>query len=257
MIITDSHCHLDYFTEEERNDIMDNARKANIVGIVSISTLPSKFTDLLKIVEKQEGLWCSAGLHPCHVGDEKFDYNNIVSQACSSSKVVAIGESGLDYYRNTNNKDLQKEVFIQHIKIAQDLEKVLVVHTRNADDDTCDILKTLYAKKPFTAILHCFSGNEKLLELALELKLYVSFSGVLTFKNCHDLRSKVKLIPVNQLLVETDSPYLSPHPLRGKKNQPANVIYTLECLAQQINTKPEEIAKKICDNFCNAYKVKI
>lgn len=257
MLITDSHCHLDYFTENERIEVLQKAGEANIVGIVSISTLPSKFSNLLNIVEKHNGLWCSAGLHPCHINDEKFDVDIVAKQAMSSNKVVAIGETGLDYLKNNDNHELQKKIFIQHIELAQNLEKILVVHTRNADDDTYNILKKSYAKKPFTAILHCYSGNEKLLNLAIELKFFVSFSGILTFKNCNDLRLKVKSVPSNQLLVETDAPYLSPQPFRGKRNHPANIIYTLDCLAQQLNQNSEITAKQIFENFCNAYKVKI
>ena len=249
-ILVDHHCHLDFPQfADDLDGLIERAHNNGISGMVTISTRIRELDRLLKIAETYPSVFCSVGTHP-HCADEELDIP--VAEIISLSqhpKVVAIGEAGLDYYYQHSSREGQAEGFRRHISAARETGLPLEIHARDADEDTATILKDEYAKGPFKAILHCYTGGPELAKTAVDLGMIVSFTGVVTFKKSDALREIAASVPLDQLLVETDAPYLAPMPYRGKTNEPAYVRYTAETLASVKNVTVEELAEATTENF--------
>ncbi len=253
-MLVDHHCHLD-FPEfaPELDDVVSRARGAGVATLVTISTRIRKFDEVKAIAERFEDVYCSVGTHP-HNAHEELDIplERIVALS-EHPKVVAIGEAGLDYYYQHSTPAAQAEGFRRHIAAARETGLPLEIHTRDADDDTIAILEDEHARGAFPAVLHCFTGGRKLAMRALDLGLYVSFSGVITFKNSGGLRDIARDVPLDRVLVETDAPFLAPIPFRGKRNEPAFVVRTAAALAAAKSVSQDEIAAATTENFFRLY----
>lgn len=253
-MLVDSHCHLDFpHLSDQMDDVMARADEAGVGLMVTICTRVRRFQQVLAIAEAHDNVFCSVGTHP-HNADEERDVSleEIVDLA-RHPKVVAIGEAGLDYFHDNAPREDQEQGFRTHIAAARETGLPLVIHTRDADTDTARILAEEMAKGPFTAVLHCFTAGRDLAMQGAALGLYVSFSGVLTFKKSDDLRAIAADLPQDRLLVETDSPYLAPEPMRGKKNEPAWVAHTARCLAGVRGVSESEIADITTANFMRLF----
>ncbi len=236
----DSHCHLDMLDLSEFDDHMDNviacAKQNQVSEILSIAVDLDSFPRVLETARNYPNVHASVGLHPCHAPQNSINIDQLMNLA-DDSNVIAIGETGLDYYMNNgsdprdDNFTWQRERFRVHIRTAIETSKPLIIHTRDARDDTLLILKEENAEK-IGGIMHCFVEDIATAETALEMGFYISFSGIVTFKNAKAIQKVAKMVPDNRLLIETDSPYLAPVPMRGKKNQPAYVVYVAEFLAE-------------------------
>ena len=253
-MLVDHHCHLDFPDfEAELDAIVARAVAAGVAGMVTISTRVRRFAEIRAIAERFPNVFCSVGTHP-HQAHEELDIP--VSEIVALSqhpKVVAIGEAGLDYFYDKSPREAQTQGFLKHIAAAQETGLPLVIHARDADADTARILETEMAKKPFKAVLHCFTGGQDLATRAVALGLYVSFSGVLTFKRSEELRAVAATVPLDRLLVETDAPFLAPGKYRGKRNEPAYVVHTAAELARVKGVTATEIAGITTENFFRLY----
>ena len=249
-MLVDSHCHLDFPDfAEERADIVARALAAGVGRMVTISTRVKRFQQIIEISETFDEVFCSVGTHPHNAAEELDVTTDDLVRLAGHPKVVAIGEVGLDYFYDKAPRDAQAQGFRAHIAAARQTGLPLVIHARNADDDMIAILQDETGKGAFPFILHCFSSGRRLAEVGVALGGYVSFSGILTFKNSAELREIAKIVPQDRLLVETDAPYLAPVPHRGKRNEPAYVAETAGVLAETIGVSREEIARITTDNF--------
>jgi len=248
--LVDSHCHLDFPDfESERDAVVDRAVAAGVGCMVTICTRVRDFEAIRAIAESYERVYCSVGTHP-HNADEELDITAEKLVALSRlPKVVAIGEAGLDYHYDNAPREAQKIGFRRHIEAARETGLPLVIHARSADQDMTQILREESGKGAFPFVLHCFSSGRALAETGVELGGYVSFSGILTFKNSDDLRKIAVDIPADRLLVETDAPYLAPVPHRGKRNEPSYVVNTARVLAETREVSEEEIHRQTSENF--------
>jgi TatD DNase family protein len=250
MMLVDHHCHLDFpQLAEDRAGVLARARAAGVGVMVTISTRIRRLPELLAIAEANEDVYCSVGTHP-HNAHEELDIPvEEIVRLTEHPKVVAIGEAGLDYYYKHSTPEAQAEGFRRHIAAARATGLPLEIHTREADEDTARILEEEHAKGAFPAILHCYTGGPDLAARALALGLYVSFTGVVTFKKSDALREIARSVPLDRLLVETDAPYLAPEPYRGKTNEPAYVVHTAKALAKVKGVSFEEFAAATTSNF--------
>jgi TatD DNase family protein len=249
-MLVDSHCHLDFPDfAEERAAIVARALGAGVGRMVTISTRVKRFAQILEIAETFDEVYCSVGTHPHNAAEELDVTAADLVRLSAHPKVVAIGEAGLDYHYDKSPRDAQAVGFRTHIAAARETGLPLVIHARSADDDMATILEEETGKGAFPFILHCFSSGRRLAEVGVALGGYVSFSGILTFKNSADLRAIAADVPRDRLLVETDAPYLAPPPHRGQRNEPAFVADTARVLAETIGVSAEEIAKITTDNF--------
>jgi TatD DNase family protein len=249
-MLIDSHCHLDFPDfAGELDAVVGRARAADIARMVTISTRVARHAELLAIAERFPDVYCSVGTHPHHA-DEELDITaaDLLSRA-QHSKVVAIGEAGLDYHYERSPRAAQERGFRTHIKAARDSGLPLVIHSREADADTARILEEETGQGAFPAVLHCFTGGPELARRAIALGLFISFTGILTFKNSAALRAIAAELPADRILVETDAPYLAPSPFRGKRNEPAYVGEVAKVLAEARGVPFEEIAQQTTDNF--------
>lgn len=250
MLLVDSHCHLDYEGLAERlPEVLDHAEAAGVGLMVSISTRVRKFERLLRIVEENLNVFCTIGTHP-HNAHEELDVTVAELVAIAQHpKVVGIGEAGLDYHYHFSPRDSQEQGFRLHISAARETGLPLVIHSREAEADTARILEEEMGKGAFKPLLHCYTSKPELARAGLALGAYVSFSGILTYKSAQDLRATAAGVPMDRLLVETDSPYLAPVPYRGKTNEPAFVVKTLETLAKVKDVPTSSMASATNDNF--------
>ncbi len=249
-MLVDSHCHLDFPDfAEERAAVIARAVEAGVVRMVTISTRVRRFDQIVAIAEAHDEVFCSVGTHPHNAADELDVDADELLRLSSHPKVVAIGEAGLDYYYDKSPRDAQARGFRTHIAAARTSGLPLVIHARDADADMIAILEDETGKGAFPFILHCFSSGRALAEAGVRLGGYVSFSGILTFKNSPEIRAIAADIPRDRLLVETDAPYLAPPPHRGKRNEPAYVVNTAKVLAETIGLSFEETAALTTDNF--------
>lgn len=249
-MLVDSHCHLDFPDfEGEHEDLIVRAREAGVTRMVTICTRIRKFDQVLAIAEKYDPVYCSVGTHPHNAGEERGIPADEIIQLSNHPKVVAIGEAGLDYFYDKAPREAQAEGLRIHIEAARQTQLPLVIHSRDADDDMMAILAEEMGKGAFPAVLHCFSSGRDLALKGIELGLYVSFSGILTFKRSEELRAIAADLPMDRLLVETDAPYLAPQPRRGKRNEPAYTAMTAEVLAEVKGVSRDEIARTTTDNF--------
>ncbi|TPK88672.1 TatD family hydrolase [Mesorhizobium sp. B2-4-17] len=249
-MLVDSHCHLDFPDfAEERAAIVARAVAAGIGRMVTISTRVKRFQQIVEIAETFDEVYCSVGTHPHNAAEELDVTAADLVRLSAHPKVVAIGEAGLDYFYDKAPRDAQAQGFRAHIAAARETGLPLVIHSRDADEDMADILEQETGKGAFPFILHCFSSGRQLAEVGVSLGGYVSFSGILTFKNSAELRAIAADVPHDRLLVETDAPYLAPVPFRGKRNEPAYVAQTAKVLAETIGVGEAEIAALTTNNF--------
>ena len=249
-MLVDSHCHLDFPDfAAELDAVVARAKAAGIGRMVTICTRVRKHRQVLAIAEKFAEVFCSVGTHP-HNAHEELDIGASELMAIAKyPKVVAIGEAGLDYHYDNSPRDAQTKSFRQHIAAARQSKLPLVIHSRDCDDDMARILEEESGKGAFPAVLHCFTGGRDLAMRAVALGHYVSFTGILTFKNSNDLRTIAAALPAERILVETDAPYLAPGPYRGKRNEPAYVVETAKVLAGARGVSLDEIARQTTENF--------
>ena len=249
-LLVDSHCHLD-FPEfaAELPEIIARAQENGVGVMQTICTHITKFPQVLAVAERFPNVYASVGIHPHQVEEEpKVSAEEIIALS-QHPKVIGIGETGLDYYYEHSPRELQKISFRTHIEASRKTGLPLIVHTRNADDDTINILYEEHAKTTFPGLIHCFSSSRQVAEKSIEIGLYISLSGILTFKKAEELRDIVRDLPLDRLIVETDSPYLAPLPHRGKRCEPAFTRNTAECLAQLKNISLEEVSRVTTENF--------
>jgi TatD DNase family protein len=249
-MLVDSHCHLDFPDfKDELDGVVTRARSAGVGCMVTISTRVRRQADLLSIAERFPDVFCSVGTHPHHAHEELDIGAAELVQHARHPKVVAIGEAGLDYHYDNSPREAQEQGFRAHIAAARETGLPLVIHAREADADVANILRNEAKRGAFPAVLHCFTGGRELAFTGIELGLYVSFTGILTFKKSDDLRAIAKDLPAERILVETDSPYLAPGRFRGKRCEPAYVTETARVLAETRGVPPEEIARQTTENF--------
>lgn len=254
-MLVDSHCHLDFPDfAEERAAVVARAKAAGVSLMVTISTRVRKFPQILEIAETFDEVFCSVGTHPHNAGEECDITAEKLVELAKHPKVVAIGEAGLDYHYDYAPREAQVQGFRTHIAAARQTGLPLVIHARSADDDVAMILDDETGKGAFPFILHCFSSGRRLAEVGVALGGYISFSGIVTFKNSAELREIAAGVPHDRLLVETDAPYLAPVPHRGKRNEPAFVAHTARVLAETIGVTDEEIAALTTENFFRLFK---
>ena len=252
-MLVDSHCHLNY--EVLRKDLAGvlSRCESNGVGCLqTISVTMSEFDEILAIANTDSRICCSVGVHPLHVKDEKMvTVQELVDSIEKHEKVVGLGETGLDYYRESDKKNIddQKESFARHIEASQKTGVPIIVHTRSADKDTVEILRYHSNHGHIRGVIHCFTAGEELAKACLDMGMYISISGIVTFGKTDELRNIVKGIPLEQMLVETDSPYLAPVPHRGKSNEPSFVKHVAEFVAELKGVTYEEVEQKTTHNF--------
>jgi len=250
-MLVDSHCHLDFKDfADDRAGVVARANAAGVGHLVTISTRVRRFDEIRAIAEAFDCVTCSVGTHPHQAGEEPDVTADELVRLAEHPRVVAIGEAGLDYhYDEYATPEVQAKVFRTHIAAARATQLPLVIHARSADADVARILEEEMEQGAFKAVLHCFSSGAELARTGLRLGLYVSFSGILTFRNSTELRAIAAEVPADRLLVETDAPYLSPMPLRGKRNEPAHVVHTAAVLAEVKGMTAEALATTTTDNF--------
>ena len=253
-MLVDSHCHLD-FPEfaPELDAVVERARDAGVKTCVTIGTTLAKFDSVLKVAETFANVWCSVGIHPHEAQVELLESPAPLIERAAHPKVVGIGETGLDFYYNHSPREPQIANFRTHIAAARALKLPVIVHTRNADAETVDILREEMGEGAFTGLIHCFTGTQMLADAAVELGFYISVSGIATFKKSDALRAVIKTVPLGRLLVETDAPYLAPMPYRGKRNEPAFVVNTAKMLAELKGVSADALAEATTDNFFHLF----
>lgn len=254
---TDSHCHLsqeDY--EIPVHQVIQEAQKAGVGCVMGVACEAKDWPELIDLIQKEKNVYGAIGLHPEYAN---YDYDKDLKQLPDlfkkNTKLLAVGEMGLDYHEAPNTINAQKDLFLKQIQMAHTLNKPIMIHTRDAEEDTIRILKEAQRKKLLSnqGVIHCFTGSENLAKEALNMGFYISASGVITFKNAQNLRDVFGLVPLDRLLVETDAPWLAPTPYRGKKNQPAYVQKTLEKLAEIKGISVLEMEKITDHNFKKLY----
>jgi TatD DNase family protein len=248
--LIDSHCHLNYEGLVERQaQVLENAREAGVTGFLNISTRQREWNQIIAVAEREPDVWASVGVHP-HEADAHPDLGaEALVGAASHPRVIAIGECGLDYYYDKSDRAAQRERFEAHIDAARQTGLPLIVHTREAEEDTAEILTAAVREGGVTGVLHCFTGSAELARKGLDLGFYVSLSGIVTFKSAADLQAIAKWLPSDQMLVETDSPFLAPVPHRGQKCEPAFVADTARFVADLRGDEPEQLAEATTINF--------
>ena len=246
----DSHCHLNYKgLVEDQAAVLERARAAGVSTMLNISTRESEWDDVVGVAERHADVWASVGIHP-HEADAHPDIDTakLVDRA-QHPRIVAIGETGLDYYYDKSDREQQRTSFRSHIAAARETGLPLIVHTRDAEEDTASILTEEMKTGTYTGVIHCFTASDAFARTALDLGLYISISGIVTFKNAKDLQATAATIPEDRLLIETDSPFLAPVPHRGKPCEPAFVVDTARFLADLRKTGLDDLAQITRDNF--------
>jgi TatD DNase family protein len=248
--LIDSHCHLNYEGLVERQDeVLDAARDRGVRGFLNISTRQREWGDVISVAERHADVWASVGVHP-HEADAHPDLGAAaLVEATNNRRVVAIGECGLDYYYDKSDRVAQRDRFQAHIEAGRETGLPLIVHTRDAEEDTAEILGAAVGRGGVRGVLHCFTGSAGLARKALDLGFFISLSGIVTFKNARDLQETAKWLPADQMLVETDSPFLAPVPHRGQKCEPAFVADTASFVADLRAEDPEQLAETTTANF--------
>ena len=249
-MLADSHCHLNYKgLAEEQQAVLERARARGVTAMLNISTRESEWDAVLATAEREPDVWATVGIHP-HEADQHghVDTAKLVERA-QHPRVVGIGESGLDYYYDHSDRARQQASFRAHIAAARETGLPIVVHTRDAEDDTAAILREEMGKGAYPGVIHCFTASQAFADIALDLGFYISISGIVTFKNARDLQATAAALPIDRLLIETDAPFLSPVPHRGKTGEPAFVADTCRFLANLRGEDPEMLAEATRQNF--------
>ncbi len=249
-MITDSHCHLDFPQfEPDLKAIIERAHEAGVHRMVSIATSSQSLAKVREISEGNDSVYHAFGIHPLHVHEEPLISVDQIIKTTAHPKMIAIGETGIDYHYSRETKQLQIESLHTHITAAQETNLPLIIHARDADDDVQEILTHRFKEKNYTCVMHCFSSGPALAKAALDCGFYLSMSGVITFKNAQSVRDIFKGAPIDRILVETDAPYLAPTPYRGKRNEPAYCIETAKMGAHIFDISFEEFAAQTELNF--------
>ena len=249
-MLVDSHCHLDFPDfQKDFPDVLARARGAGVGTMLTIGTKLTEFERVRAIAQGADDLYCSVGVHPHEAGKEGVGEAAPLLDRAAHPKVIGIGETGLDYFYKHSPPPAQEASFRAHIDAARQSGLPLIVHARDADADTIRILTEEHRRGPFPGVIHCFTASRALAERAIELGLYISFSGILTFKSARDLQDTAKALPLERLLVETDAPYLAPMPHRGKRNEPAFVGHTARFLATLRGLSAEAVGQATTENF--------
>ncbi|BFT30532.1 YchF/TatD family DNA exonuclease [Alteromonas sp. D210916BOD_24] len=253
-MFVDSHCHLDRLKQgpEALGETLQFARARGVEHFLCVCVSVNDYDAMLETVEQYDDVSVSCGVHPLHQ-DEACSYEELLAKA-SRDEVVAIGETGLDYFYSPESKDVQLTSFIDHIKVANETKKPLIIHTRDAREDTINLLREHKAEHTI-GVLHCFTESLEMAQEAIELGFYISISGIVTFNSADELREVVKAIPLDRLLIETDSPWLAPVPHRGKQNQPGYVVEVAEFIAELKGVSVSELAKVTTDNFYTLFSL--
>lgn len=249
-MIIDSHCHLNHLKDELiLDEVVSSAKVNNVNVILNISTKKSEFDEIIEISQIYEHVYFSLGIHPHEAHEMCNEIAESIYNNKKNKKFIGIGETGLDFFYNHSQKHIQIASFEHQIEIAQDLSIPIIVHMRDAENETLEVIRRKSKEKSLTGVIHCFTGSKKFADEIIELGFCISASGIITFKKSEELRNIFSNVPDDNLLVETDSPYLSPEPKRGKTNQPANIIHTVSKLAEIRNSSIEHIANITNYNF--------
>jgi len=249
-MLIDSHCHLNYKgLVEDQAAVLERARARGVTGMLSISTREREWAEVIAIAEREPDVWASVGIHP-HEADEHVhvDTTKLV-QAAQHPKVIGIGETGLDYYYDHSDREQQKKSFRAHIAAARETGLPLIVHTRDAEEDTAAIIAEEMGKGAYPALIHCFTASAGFARAMLDLGLYISVAGIVTFKNARELQETVASLPGDRMLIETDAPFLAPVPHRGKTGEPAFVADTAAFIANLRGEDVQELMDRTADNF--------
>ncbi len=253
-MFVDSHCHLNYKgLVEQQVDVLARARESGVSAMLNISTRECEWDDVIGLAEQESDVWASVGIHP-HEADQHvgMDCAKLVEKS-AHPRVVAIGETGLDYYYDKSDRAQQCTGFREHIKASRETGLPIIIHTRDAEADTAAILTEEMREGAFTGVIHCFTASAAFARIALDLGMYISLSGIVTFKNAQDLQDVAKWLPEDRLLVETDAPFLAPIPHRGRTGEPAFVTDTARFVSQLRGVAPEILAQQTSDNFYNLF----
>lgn len=255
--LIDSHCHLHCLPLDKLGltlpEVIDKAKQSGVEKMITVSIDAQSLSEVIKIAESYPEVYASSGIHPSDVNDVSNEEWAQIEKAAKNSKVVAIGETGLDYYHSgTQYAEVQQKSFERHIEIAKGVGKPLIIHSRSAREDTLKTLKDAGAKE-VGGVMHCFTESLEMAKAAIELNFYISFSGIITFKNAKDIQEVVAALPLERILVETDAPYLAPVPFRGKVNQPAYVYYVAKQLAELKGLSFEKVVEQTTANSCQLF----
>ena len=252
----DSHCHLDHEPlYQNLNDVILRSKDAGITKLLTICTNLDSFENIKKIINLDPIIYGTFGIHPHDADKNLISKDKIINNSKYSKKIIGIGETGLDFYYNNSDKNNQIKSFINHIEACLDIKKTLIVHSRNAEKETFDILNQ-YKNTDIKILMHCFTGTQDFAKKILNLNSYFSASGIITFKNSSELRETFSLIPNERIIIETDSPFLAPIPMRGKKNEPSFIKYTLEKLAEIKKLTLEKMDETTTNNFNTLFSLK-
>ena len=249
-MLVDSHCHLEYKgLVEERDEVLTRAREAGVGAFLNISTKQAEWSQVVGTANAQPDVWASVGIHPHNADDHPGLTRDELLEATYDPRVIGIGETGLDYYYDHSDRDAQRELFRLHIDVAREVQLPVIIHTRDAEEDTLAILSDEMGKGAFPALIHCFTASPEFGQRVLELGLSISISGIVTFKNAKELQKFAREIPQDRLLVETDSPFLAPVPHRGKTCEPGYVGDTARFLADLRGESFDELSRVTTENF--------
>ena len=256
-MIADSHCHLDYENlYSQLDDVIKRAEINNVTYLLTICTTLDSFEKIKQIVKKYKNIYGTFGIHPHETNKyRQVDKNYILNLKRDFNKIIGIGETGLDFYYNHSDKEIQIRSFEEHIDAACKLNVPVIVHSRNAENETFDILNKAKKKQDLKVLIHCFSGDKNYAKKLLDIGCYISISGIVTFKNTNNISEAVSIIPNENLLVETDSPYLSPTPYRGKSNEPAYIIHTIDKIAEIKKIPKEIVIRNTTNNFKKLFNI--
>ena len=250
----DSHCHLDHEPLlSDIDNVIIRSKSAGITKILTICTTLNSFDKIKKLVLKDKIIYGTYGIHPHETKNDIVNSELIINEIISNDKIIGVGETGLDFYYNNSDKETQIKSFETHIKASMELNIPLIIHSRSAENETFNILNN-YKNDNLKILMHCFTGSQKFAEKLLDLNAYFSASGIITFKNSQDLQKTFQLIPLDKLLIETDSPFLAPEPNRGKKNEPSFVKFTGKKLADLKNISFEDLVNSTTNNFNKLFK---
>ena len=246
----DSHCHLNFENiKNNMENIISIAIDNNITSILSINTDPDNFDEHYELILKYKSLFITYGLHPEYVTNLKNISKDVIKKYCKKNKVIGIGETGLDFYHSTEYKKEQYTAFEQHIEASIENKIPLIIHQRESEKEIIDVLKSYQNNDVLSLVFHCFTGSKELRNFCLDNNYYISISGIITFKNAEELRNTLKDVPLSSILIETDSPFLSPVPFRGKPNEPSNVKYIAEYLSTFLKVSLNDIINSTDNNF--------
>jgi len=246
----DSHCHLNFDSlVKEFESIIERIKLNKVNSILSINTNPDEFKEHYNLIKKYKSIFISYGLHPLNVNNSNIISIKNFKKFCKFEKVIGIGETGLDFYYSYNNKDLQIKSFEKHIESSYLTDLPLIIHQRNSENEIIDILKYYNKNKSLKVVFHCFTGSNKLRDFCLDNNFYISLSGIISFKNANQLRETIHSVPLNLILIETDSPYLAPVPYRGKRNEPSYIIHIANFLSNFYGIPLNKFIEQTDNNF--------